>query len=1100
MKKLLLVIISLFVALITTAADLNPYAYNLSSSYDPSTFTLTINYSLNAPAESVTIVAIDSEKNTYTLSQCGARDASDHTENIQLLYSDDIDILPRNEQLTWRIDVKGKNYNTHQPCGQKISSHTPFSIGIDKNPNSKYFGRIITSQTNNNFDVGLYSYDPRFQGGGVYIDSDVYLGNNQNWYDNTFLTPYRVRILQDGSGRIFVSSAAVGQPTYLWWVNPNNLEDWNPLIQSHTMKEYAPVGLKNKESDSMGNIDFDLQVDGDKVNVLLFGSSITTGDQTLTGDALHSGIYTCNLSDLSGGSYRALTEDNRLGGSPHSQITRSNYQSFLNGHAQFDQFGGAWFCGYGVQSAQFPESPALVHFIDGDASRSQQYADGDYIKRKSVGSASICYNNTFDRFAISQGNLANEARIYNISQANGAHPVLSDGASVDITTISGTKYVIDMCWDYADNLYLCVRNRDAALQGVWVVAAALNGEATSTPAPVNKGCEFTMGCDGTQYAVTATANDISFGKILVAGTANEFVNGDYAACEKLSLAPLPTDGHRFIEWRDGNGNVVSSDSIYSFYVSNPTTLVAVFEYATYNVEWYGLFQNKEDITDSSLDAERNARLWRLFQVEYNKHAGVSQLDKGESIGTSGSTRLMYHVLKFVNDRFTNYDDANKNKLRALIEDFLDNDSDPSNLYWLGQYIESVVGKEINDQEYVNVWGFYLQSFINRTVKSHNADFSGNASNVGATLIGDYKIVDFSEKSKPAYWRPYWTEHACELPKTYNYGMGLPKDWNWYELPVGWSIADAANSKTIYNPCDTWCKWNNQAANPGKLLGWYYDDKNNPTWPTNPTIVRNVDHSGALFATWVEKLVSEEETTQHNSDAIFLLNHHNGTHDIKVLRKMQGGMYNTLCLPFSATKAQQPAVLQNATIVQFTGVNENLYDESGEPVVELQFTKVDDIVAGVPYLVMPQTDITSEMTFTNILTGYNASTPLVMETAQEITKSTNNGSISFIGNIHPTNIPAQSLIVVANNRLAEVTEAGDIQHMRGYFRIDDAQLQTLSEEGKVYLSMRKPTTTSVPLAPEAEQPAQPKVQKIMRNGKIYILRGDEIYTITGARVK
>jgi hypothetical protein len=49
-------------------------------------------------------------------------------------------------------------------------------------------------------------------------------------------------------------------------------------------------------------------------------------------------------------------------------------------------------------------------------------------------------------------------------------------------------------------------------------------------------------------------------------------------------------------------------------------------------------------------------------------------------------------------------------------------------------------------------------------------------------------------------------------------------------------------------------------------------------------------------------------------------------------------------------------------------------------------------------------------------------------------------------------------------------------------------------------MKKPVTTSIPVAPEAEQPTQPKVQKIMRNGKIYILRGDEVYTITGARVK
>jgi hypothetical protein len=60
-------------------------------------------------------------------------------------------------------------------------------------------------------------------------------------------------------------------------MNPDNLNEWTPLIQSHTMKEYAPVGLYNKESDSMGNIDFDLQIDGDKLNILLFGSSIYYG-------------------------------------------------------------------------------------------------------------------------------------------------------------------------------------------------------------------------------------------------------------------------------------------------------------------------------------------------------------------------------------------------------------------------------------------------------------------------------------------------------------------------------------------------------------------------------------------------------------------------------------------------------------------------------------------------------------------------------------------------------------------------------------------------------------------------------------------------------
>jgi hypothetical protein len=58
----------------------------------------------------------------------------------------------------------------------------------------------------------------------------------------------------------------------------------------------------------------------------------------------------------------------------------------------------------------------------------------------------------------------------------------------------------------------------------------------------------------------------------------------------------------------------------------------------------------------------------------------------------------------------------------------------------------------------------------------------------------------------------------------------------------------------------------------------------------------------------------------------------------------------------------------------------------------------------------------------------------------------------------------------------------------------------AKDGRVYLSFQKPTTTSIPVAPEAEQQAQPKVRKVMYDGQIYILRGEEVYTITGHRVK
>jgi hypothetical protein len=90
----------------------------------------------------------------------------------------------------------------------------------------------------------------------------------------------------------------------------------------------------------------------------------------------------------------------------------------------------------------------------------------------------------------------------------------------------------------------------------------------------------------------------------------------------------------------------------------------------------------------------------------------------------------------------------------------------------------------------------------------------------------------------------------------NFESQMPKNWTTRD------ITDHVVSQS-YKP-QNWHKWNDQTANPGKMLAWYYDDPANPTWPENPTIVRNVDHSGALFATWVDKLISEDK---NNSDVI-----------------------------------------------------------------------------------------------------------------------------------------------------------------------------------------------------------------------------------------
>ena len=1102
MKKYLLLLSFLLVLSAIHAADPNPYAYNLKKiSYDDNSKTLVIGYSLNAPADSIFVWAEDAGGRKYQLCHIGARGAGDHTESLQLLYADDVDILPRNEQLTWGIAAKGKKYNTHQKCDRKIDSHTPFSISIDRNPNSDYFGRIITTQANNNYSVGLYAYDAGFRGGYYCLDPDVYLGNNQNWYDDTFLTPYRVRIIQDGSGRVLVSSAAVGQPVYLWALqNPNDLNDWTPLIYSHIMKEYAPVGLNNPKDDSMGNIDFDLKIDGDKLDILLFGSSLTGTTKELAlaerDKSLHSGIYSCNLSDLQGGNYRALTEDDRKGGNPHPLVTTSNYCSLASAQTAYDKYGGVWFCGYHLTESGFPEHPSLYHLINGNAALAQSYSDDDYLRRKNVGSAAICYNKTFDRFAISQGNLANEARIYNVSQAEGAHPVLSNGSSVDMTSnTTARKLIADMCWDYADNLYLCVRNRDAALQGVWVIAAALNGDTTSTPAPINKGNEFTMTCRDVQHRVTATSS-ISMSCKIQNADGTDFVDGLYDECSKITLKALPSAGYKFLGWKK-DGNLVSTDLTYSFYVTQETNIMAMFEYAVYNVEWYNLFEEGKDITTIGVDANDdnlNNRLWYLFLAAL-KETGATITDHG-NVWQSEDSKNAFWVVKTL-----------QNVTSDALNNFLTNTE--SKFYWLGKYILDTTGETIN---YSSDWKYLLHLFFNRTKWCYNVNGGSNVNSYIEQQFNNNTIPDFRTKGHPDYWRKYWTRYACNLPMELSYDQSLPTDWDKIAKP---------STYVTYEP--TWYKWNNVWSPP-------YNGNNHThilAWRSGSATGEIVNHvpspepgqeSVKLYATYIKKHIHENDPDldpndicdAKNSDVLKLLFNDNwdgARHKITVTRKLQAGMYNTICLPFNVnleTDLPADGSLDGAKFWQYDGTVTSTYNQSGEPISVLNFTLVtDQLVAGTPYLVEVEKDVTNDMFFSGapeydgkVVSCDTTLRPVIADPNAEV-------KINFIGTINPTIIPDGALILVADNRLAQTTTKGQMKGMRGYFTIDPmwaAEIAEQAADGRVYLSMKKPVTTSIPVAPEAEQQTKPEVRKVMYDGKIYILRGDGVYTITGHRVR
>ena len=1096
MKKLLLIVTFLAIAILSvTAADLNPFAYDLSvSSYDAENFKVTLQYSLNAPATSVKIYAKDGDGTSYLLKEYGSRSATTYTVEIDLMDAMVNKGVPAGEDLSWYIDVaRAARTVNAETCGRKINFRSPFSIDIDNNPQSPYFGRIVTTQANSNETRGVRAYKPNFtQIGSNYIGSIVKFPSG-NWYDYTHLTPFRIRVLQDGTGRIFVSSADVGQSTYMWQVNPANLNEWSVFLTSAQM---ITLTKHAEGDDTMANHNFDFrQKENGEWELLLLSSSVNSKSTNCSSGYSYCGVYALG-SDLSKKNYTQYIENKE--GAPHEYIDDWFVASVLTGNAQFDPNGDILYSSYHQNTN--PEKSALIHHQIKTDVFSNGYNSFERLKRKNTSNGAIRYNADFTKLAVANGGLAKEVSICTPNHSR-EYLTISNIEPVDmITTTHNPAYIVDFAWDYASNLYACVRNSDdSSLRGVWVIACNLNGEAVSTPARD----KFSIPCDPEKQC-TITCVATAGGRIV-----NGYSGGTQYACSEITVKAEPIDNtYKFDKWTDQSGKTVSTNSTYTFRVLKDVQLTAHFSGAVFNVTWWNLFQNGEDIGDAEdctcgSYTACNERLWRLFQVDYNNYL------KNNSWGTQTDPKGANSQLKILgffaagNNSSTSSSIKDADFLRQKLDAYFKDNS--KLFYWLGQYIQNTPTKKTIDiyasynggklYETYDMWGWFLQAFINRQDNLWNMDIGASYSSVAG-----YPAKQFSVYGQPSQWRPYWTDATCGLSMTMNYSDAMPITWKQNASPSG-TIKPYGTSIT-HNP-SSWYKWNVGGAN--QLLAW----REGGTNPVNNRIVHHVDKSMALYATYVDKNLQENDPEPQNQyDAknddvrMLLANSNYGAstlHDITVDRKFVGGMYNTICLPFDVYADKLPAELVGAEIKKFSTVDYT-FDESGDPVAVLKFVdavKTNDGIlmeAGKPYLIKPKADVNAAyLTYGDVkYWSVKGSGNAYGETA---------GGVVFQGIFNPTTLSPGDCILVADNRLAKVTNTSEkLKGFRAYFKIEDAYLQSLADDGRVYLSMKKPVTSSIPIAPEAEQQIKPEVRKIMRDGQIYILRGDEVYTIGGLRVK
>lgn len=1101
MKKLLLILSLVCISFTAFAADLNPFAYGLKSSVNAlNPMQLDIQFSINAPATSVEVVVYDIATKTDVYTQSCAVFGSKHDYTLSL----DLSEIPGQYRggvgnLGWRVDVKGAAVAQPTFAHNQVKLDFPSSIDIDNNPENENFGTVFVvealptgigkSELISNVDgAGLYILNADgtarpmpnrpagkygYNGGRVNPNRQYFNGTSKSGF-----SPYRVRVSDDG--RIFISSMTPDGEV-LWEADPlvfsrPDAPDWETRAVagwSHVISDLnanTVMGTQKRncdvnhsycgiyhlyQGDAGGpfiagpNIGFDVRGSGKDLKLLMLAGC---KDAIVNFTSNH---FYCDEYDLG--------EAKMWNTPPSRRIFRGHVVNYCGAQVQYDGDGNVWLC----QHREPADASTLMKF---NAATENTVLYDEKPVQTYRRCAAIRFNNDFTQVAIaSKGTGYGGA--FTIYPVVDGMPVWSQGKEVDCKSVTHHS-LMDFAWDYAGNLYITADEQsNSAGDCVAIYAMPRTAdEVVSTPAASRYAFEVNCASDASYLiGVTAVAN-----QGLATITAGFDAEGKVPACTPVEVFAQSKDGYKFVCWKDGS-TTVSTDNPYTFSAVKDVTLTACFAEGAYKVTWHNLLDNKNDI-DGSGDLDKLEELYNLIMVYFNDY-------NLKINGASSDGSYIRWAQEWENGKLGNiqtfFSAASGSFLGVArwVEGFLINNSDYKTFRWLGDYINTVKSNTTSNTGYY----YWLTHF-----------FAG------------YK--EWYLYNSPSQWLPYYWESTCGLNKQMDFSTPMPV----IIKEISPTKSEITNKELLTKtPYPSWYVRNYQA---NKLLAWRDGS-------VTGDVVHHVYRDNMkLYATYVDTRLQEEDPTPDlskdpydatNNDVLDLLankNHGSTLLNFTIDRKFVGEMYNTVCFPFDIPISKLPDELKNADIRVFSSVSEN--NESGESEIVLNFITLQEywvgkdnylgepyMEAGVPYLIMPNVDVNADyLTYSGLPYWYffdSSKTP----------KTNTVGGVSFHGVLNPTELPKNAYILVANNRLAKVIDSGDkMNGFRGYFTWDDP---VRMPPAILSISVGKEVTTDVeditiPLLDQ--QPQTPQVRKIMYDGKIYILRGDEVYTITGHRVK
>lgn len=219
----------------------------------------------------------------------------------------------------------------------------------------------------------------------------------------------------------------------------------------------------------------------------------------------------------------------------------------------------------------------------------------------------------------------------------------------------------------------------------------------------------------------------------------------------------------------------------------------------------------------------------------------------------------------------------------------------------------------------------------------------------------------------------------------------------------------------------------------------------------------------------------------NSETTNLGEYDTYTVNAHLVRTLVGGMYNTICLPFAVSAAEKARVFGSAKVKELTDSS----IESDGFVLNLNFTEVNEMAAGVPYLIKPAANIENP-TFLGV-------------TIANTLNNSETDVADFIGNFVVSEVPEgrNNYFLSADNKLYYSNSATAINGMRGYFALKNI---SGSAPTRACIVEAENVVTEIDIVNGEMPETFTNTGKLIENGQLIVVRDGIRYNALGVKIK